>query len=308
MPERKYYKRKCEYWLIISLARLARLIPRRAGQSAFGTLGGWMGRLLKKDRQRAIDNLAIAFPQSHLMVREAMAAAMFKNLGRNIYDFLNLKNAPANHVQSLVGRVRGMDHFQQAEALGRGVIVITGHIGCWELMPPYFVTLGYRVSVVARRMRDQRLAQELIAIRASVGVTTADRDSSPRMMIRLLKRGEVLGVLIDQHTSVSGAYVPFFGRPAFTPTGVAKLAILSGAPIVPMADYSTSSGKHTIQVLPPIVPPEDPADKETAIREVTTECSLAVERLIRIDPKQWVWFHHRWREPERTSVEYAKSA
>jgi KDO2-lipid IV(A) lauroyltransferase len=304
----KYFKRKCEYWLIISLARLARLIPRKVGQSAFGTLGGWMGRILKKDRQRAIDNLAVAFPQAPLMVREAMVAAMFKTLGRNIYDFLNLKNASTDRLHSLVGSVKGMDHFQRAEALGRGVIVITGHIGCWELMPPYFVTLGHRANVVARRMRDKRLAQELIAIRASVGVTTVDRDSSPRSMIRSLNRGELLGVLIDQHTSVSGAYVPFFGRPAFTPTGVAKLAILSGAPIVPMADFSSGSGKHTIQVLPPIVPPKDPTDKETAIRQVTTECSLAVESLIRIDPKQWVWFHHRWREPERTNVEYVESA
>jgi KDO2-lipid IV(A) lauroyltransferase len=213
------------------------------------------------------------------MLREALTKAMFKNLGRNVFDFLNLKNATPAKLASLVDGVQGMECFERAAARGKGVIVITGHIGCWELMPPYFASLGYRATVVGRRMRDQRLDEELVAIRASVGVTTIDRDSSPREMIKSLRRGEILGVLIDQHTDVGGMYVPFFEKPAFTPTGVAKLACLTGAPIVPMADFLNANGKHTIQVLPP-----------------------------RIDPKQWVWFHHRWREPEGTDVENTATA
>jgi KDO2-lipid IV(A) lauroyltransferase len=157
-------------------------------------------------------------------------------------------------------------------------------------------------------MRDQRLDEELVAIRASVGVTTIDRDSSPREMIKSLRRGEILGVLIDQHTDVGGMYVPFFEKPAFTPTGVAKLACLTGAPIVPMADFLNANGKHTIQVLPPIVPPDVVTDKSATVERLTKECSLAVEQLIRIDPKQWVWFHHRWREPEGTDVENTATA
>jgi KDO2-lipid IV(A) lauroyltransferase len=118
-------------------------------------------------------------------------------------------------------------------------------------------------------------------------------------------------VLIDQHTSVSGAYVPFFNRPAFTPTGVAKLSCLTGAPILPMADFLKANGKHVIQVLPPIFPPEKVTDKKTTVERITAECSLAVEQLIRLDPKQWVWFHHRWREPDVSDtnhVGYASNA
>lgn len=243
-------------------------------------------------------NLEIAFPDSPPMVRDAMAAAMFKTLGRNAFDFLNLKNASPEKLASFVDGVQGMECFEKAAALGRGVIVITGHIGCWELMPAYFVSLGHSVTVVARKMKVDKLNEELVGIRRSFGVTTVDRDSSPREMIRPLKRGEILGVLIDQHTSVGGAYVPFFGKPAFTPTGVAKLACLLGSPIVPMADFLGRDGKHTIRVLPAIFPPDDVSNKEVVVERLTTECSLAVEQLIRIDPKQWVWFHHRWREPE----------
>jgi KDO2-lipid IV(A) lauroyltransferase len=271
----------------------------------FSGFGGLAGRLAKRDRRRAVDNLAIAFPESPAMVREAMAAAMFKTLGRNVFDFLNLKKASPEKLASLVDGVRGMECFQKAAAHGKGVIVVTGHIGCWELMPPYFVSLGYTATVVGRRMKDQRLNDELVAIRKSVGVTTVDRDDSPREMLKVLKRGEILGVLIDQHTSVGGMYVPFFNRPAFTPTGVAKLSCLTGAPIVPMADFLNHNGKHTIQVLPPIMPPEVVTDKEAAIEKLTADCSLAVENLIRIDPKQWVWFHHRWREPEERNIDVA---
>jgi KDO2-lipid IV(A) lauroyltransferase len=299
--DRKFFKRKCELWLIKAIAGLARMLPRRAGHRLFSGLGGVVGRLFRKDRERAIANLAIAFPQSPAMVRRAMAAAMFKNLGRNVYDFLNLKGASREKLASLVAEVRGMEWFQQAAAVGKGVIVITGHIGCWELMPPYFVSLGHAATVVGRKMKIQELNDELVAMRASLGVTTLDRDTSPREMIRPLERGEILGVLIDQHTSVGGTYVPFFGKPAFTPTGVAKLACLTGSPIVPMADFLGHDGKHTIHVLPPIEPPrpERKSDKSAVVESLTAECSLAVEQLIRIDPKQWVWFHHRWREPEQ---------
>lgn len=290
------------------MTRLARLTPRRLGHRLFSALGALMGRLLRKDRRRAMDNLAIAFPESHPVLRNAMTTAMFKNLGRNVFDFLNLKDATPGKLASLVESVQGMEWFEQAVARGRGVIVITGHIGCWELMPPYFASLGYHTAVVGRRMKDPKLDDQLVAVRASVGVTTIDRDSSPREMVGSLRRGEILGVLIDQHTDVGGMYVPFFEKPAFTPTGVAKLACITGSPIVPMADFLNRDGKHTIRVLPPIVPPDVITNKLATVEELTAECSLAVEQLIRIDPKQWVWFHHRWREPGKTDVEHTANA
>jgi KDO2-lipid IV(A) lauroyltransferase len=168
------------------------MVPRRVGLRLFSALGGIAGRIFRKDRERAIGNLAIAFPGSPAMVRRAMAKAMFKNLGRNVYDFLNLKNASHEKLASLVEDVRGMECYRQAASTGNGVIVITGHIGCWELMPPYFVSLGHPVTVVARKMKVEELNDELVAIRASVGVTTVDRDASPRGMIKPLKRGNRL--------------------------------------------------------------------------------------------------------------------
>lgn len=294
--------------MIINIVRLARLIPRSVGQRVFSVLGGMAYNVLKADRKRAVNNMAIALPDSNEIFRKALTRAMFKNLGRNVFDFLNLEGSSAEKLAGLVDDVRGMEHFEGAEKAGKGVIVITGHIGCWEIMPAYFASMGYTASVVARRLKDSGLNDRVIAVRRSLGVTTIDRDDSPREMVNVLRRGELLGVLIDQHTKVSGTYVPFFNKPAFTPTGVAKLSCMTGASVIPMAVYLNRNGKHTIHVLPAIKPPSEISDREEAIESLTAEYSLAVEQLIRVDPKQWVWFHHRWREPETTNVSYAAHA
>lgn len=298
MRTRKKLKRKGEYWLIRSIGGLARGLPRSLGQRVFAGLGALAGEVLSRDRRRAVENMAIAFPEVPSMIREAMVRAMFKNLGRNVFEFLKLEGSSSEERMERVEKVEGFDHFQRAYGLGRGVVVITGHIGCWELLPAYFSARGYPLAVVGRRMRVERLDERLSSIRSSVGVTTLDRDASPRTMVETLRRGSLLGVLIDQHTRVPGIYVPFFGRPALTPTAVAKLSVMTGAPILPMGIFLKARGKHVIHVLPPVAPPEAATTREEAIHTLTERCSRAVEDLIRIDPKQWVWFHDRWREPE----------
>lgn len=283
----------------------ARTLPRRAGHRLFAGLGGLAGRILARDRRRAADNLAIAFPTAPLLVREAMVSAMYRNLGRNAYEFLRLEGMSGEDIAHRVDTVIGLEHLQRAYALGRGLLGVTGHIGCWELLPAYFASQGYPVTVIGRRMKDQRLDERLTEIRRSLGVESIDRDAGPRQLLEVLRSGRMMGVLIDQHTRVSGVYVPFFGRPAFTPTGVAKLAIMTGAPIVPLAVFLAPSGRHTIHVLPALPVPDAVSSREEAVRALTERCSLAVEELIRIDPKQWVWFHHRWRAPEEAGQGYA---
>jgi KDO2-lipid IV(A) lauroyltransferase len=296
---RKKIKRAAEVAIVQVLTLGARLTPRRVGQAMFARIGALAARVFGRDRRRAVENLGIAFPDAPAPFRHALATAMFKTLGRNVYEFLRLYGASRETLLDRVERIEGMENFLAAHRRGRGVIAITGHIGCWEIMPAHFVALGYRVSVIARRMKVDRLNDRLVGIRKSFGVDTIDRDDNPRRMFEPLKRGEILGVLIDQHTRVAGMWVPFFGRPAYTPTAVAKMALASGAAIVPMGVFIGRDGRHVIHVLPAI-PTGNPdrAGRERAVREITEACSLAVERLIRIDPKQWVWFHHRWREQE----------
>jgi KDO2-lipid IV(A) lauroyltransferase len=283
----------------------ARALPSRAGYRVFGVVGSTAGLLLKRDRERAIDNLAIAFPHMPREMRGALVKAMFRSLGQNAFEFLNLAGSSKEHVTGLVERVEGQEHIDRAVSAGRGVLAVTGHIGCWELMGAYFANQGYPINAVGRELWEKRIHRELIRMRESVGFRTIDRDSGGREMLRILRAGGIIAVLIDQHTRVSGMYVPFFNRPAHTPTGVAKLAITTGAMILPLAIFMTQPGKHLIRALEPIDPKGIGDDRDAAVEEITRRSSLAIEDLIRYDPKQWVWFHKRWREPERTEMEYA---
>lgn len=302
MRLRKKIKRKFELWLIEGLLLLAKVLPRGTGLRIFDALGGLAGRVLERDRRRAMENLAVAFPDAPEMVRGAMVRGMFRTLGRNAFDFLRFASAQPRRVEELVADVDGERHLLDAYEVGRGVIVITGHIGCWELMPAYYGSRGFRSSVIGRRMKVSRLNDRLTQVRARFSVKTIDRDSSPREPVSALKRGELLGVLIDQHTSVAGVYVPFFDKPAFTPSGVAKLALMTRAPIVPMATFRVANDRHRIVVMPPVDMPEEALPRKEAVYQLTARCSQAIEDLIRIDPKQWVWFHRRWRDPEPDDV------
>jgi KDO2-lipid IV(A) lauroyltransferase len=294
----KKIKRVLEVGTVETLIIVARLLPRRMGMKVFAAVGAAGARWFARDRQRAVENLGVAFPNAPAPIRTALARASFRALGKNAFEALRLARTRPEEIRDRVQGVEGMENFLDAYRKGRGVIVITGHIGCWELLPAYFANIGYTASVVARRLRVERLNERLVASRASVGVATLDRDANPRRMFELLRRGELLGVLIDQHTRVAGTYVPFFNRPAFTPTAVAKLALATGAAIVPMGIFMRPNGRHVVHVLPAIRL-ESEAGRANAVHELTAKCSLAVEELIRIDPTQWVWFHHRWRAPER---------
>ncbi len=283
----------------------ARSLPRGAGLKVFSSIGGTAGRLMKTDRATALANLGIAFPQATPLFHRALVNAMYKTLGANMYEFLTLRGSSKERLTNLVERVDGLEYLDEAHGRGKGLIGVTGHIGCWELLAAYFANTGYEVNVVGRELWEKRINREVIKIRESVGYRTIDRDKGGKDLIRVLRRKGIVAVLIDQHTRVSGVYVPFFNKPAHTPTGVARLAMSTGATILPMAIYMTEAGKHAIRILPAIEMPDASLDRDEQTKIVTGRCSSAIEDLIRLDPKQWVWFHRRWREPEGMEANYA---
>jgi KDO2-lipid IV(A) lauroyltransferase len=300
----KKVKRNLEVAATRGLWHFARALPRGAGFKIFSAMGAAVGCLMRQDRRRAIENLEIAFPDMPLSFRKALTRAMFKSLGRNAYEFLTLEGSSPSRLLGLVQRVEGEEHLDEAWGRGKGLIAITGHIGCWELLAAYFVQRGYPVNVVGRELWEKRLNSDLIRVRESMGYRTIDRDSGGREMLRVLREKKVVAVLIDQHTRVDGIYVPFFNRPAHTPTGVARLAQAIGVPIVPMAIYMTEPGRHMIRILP-VIDCDGRADRQREIEVVTEQCSRAIEELVRFDPKQWVWFHRRWRGQEKARVDEA---
>jgi KDO2-lipid IV(A) lauroyltransferase len=292
----KKIKRNLEVLAIDTLTQFARTLPRGLGLKVFSVIGMTASRVFRHDRERALTNLSMAFPDTPPAIRDALAAAMFKTLGKNFFEFLNLEGSSTERLTGLVQRVEGERYLDEAIGLKNGLIAITGHIGCFELLAAYFAKRGYPLYVIGRELWEKRINERLLRIRESVGYHTIDRDTGAKEVIRVLKDKKIVAALIDQHTRVSGIYVPFFNRPAHTPTGVAKLALATGAPILPMAIYMKHNGKHEIRILPKIEFPENGGEKDERIGELTRRCSSALEELVRYDPTQWVWFHDRWPE------------
>jgi KDO2-lipid IV(A) lauroyltransferase len=150
-------------------------------------------------------------------------------------------------------------------------------------------------------LHDEKLNDILVNTRLRHGIVSIPRGSSAVAGYKALKRGDVLGMLIDQDIDVDGVMVPFFGVPAHTPRGAALFAMRSGAAIVPMAIHMQPGGKHRMTILPELGLPPATLDEEQSIELLTERCSEAVERLIRIYPQQWVWFHDRWRKSRQVS-------
>lgn len=291
---KRKHRRFLALLFVKALILIARL-PRRVGLRLFSILGLLAFSLYRKERERAVSNLSLAFPEIDPMIIRALARGSFKSLGRNAFDAIRLTFISREEVLELC-TISGEDHLRQSFERGRGIVGLTGHIGCWELLGAHISQKGYKLSVIARDLHDSRLNDILVRMRLRHGTVSIPRGASAVAGYKVLKKGEMLGMLLDQDIDVDGAMVPFFGVPAHTPRGAALFAIRSGADIVPIAIHMQPDGRHTITVRPPLEIPADDLGEEWRIDELTASCSKALEELIRIYPQQWVWFHDRWKQ------------
>lgn len=240
-------------------------------------------------------NIRMAFPEGDALIAGALARGTFVSLGRNVFDALSLVHLSREAILDLC-RIEGEEYLRVPYERGNGVLALTGHIGCWELIAAYLTGKGYKVTVIARELRDGGMNDMLVGMRRRHGIVSIHRGGRAVAGYRVLRKGEILGMLIDQDIDVDGAFVPFFGIPAHTPRGAAVFALRSGASIVPMGIHLQPGGSHKITVLRELEPPPAGLSEKERIDELTARCSAAIERLIRIYPQQWVWFHDRWRK------------
>jgi KDO2-lipid IV(A) lauroyltransferase len=270
---------------------VAEMLPRRIGRAMFGNLGALAYLVLGRSRKVALVNLRLIYGRA-VPDREIrrLARKAFVNLGRFAYDVARLRKATPQGLKRMV-KVTGLDHLDGALARGKGVIALTGHVGNWELLGAYLSLMGYRINVLATRLKDARLDDLVVGIRRNVGLAVLERSGGAKEALRCLKRGEILGVLIDQDTSVDSVVVDFLGKPTKTAVGPVKLASRTGAAIVPLAMLMTEEGEYRIDVREPVAVSGD----EGLLREDVERCSKAVEAFVRAEPSQWVWMHKRWK-------------
>jgi KDO2-lipid IV(A) lauroyltransferase len=269
-------------------ARVERL-PWNDAQRLGGALGGLAWGLAGRDRRRALDHLAIAFPDLPGADRAALARRSFVHFGTMLGESLWLAGHDTSDVHRLV-ELGGWSEIEAARAEGRPVLILTGHCGNWELLAAALNVRGLGMSVVARGLHEPGLQETLLALRSRFGTRTIVRGTpgAARELLRAMRGGGALGMLIDQDTDVEGVWVNFFGRPAWTPVGAAELALRFRAVVLPTFIQRRPDGSHTARIEPRL---ELAADPVAATQQMTDR----IERQIRRVPEQWVWMHRRWR-------------
>ena len=190
--------------------------------------------------------------------------------------------------------LEGSEHLHAALAGGRGVFILAGHCGNWELAAAR-ISRDIPVTGLARPMANPLVEATIEALRSAAGNRTLNARDSARGVLRLLRRGEAVGMLLDQSALRNErVFVPFLGRPAATNLGLAMLALKTGAPVLPAFSAREADGRHRVWIGAPI-PLAETGDRATRIGVSTARYTAAIEAYVRRYPEQWFWVHNRWK-------------
>jgi KDO2-lipid IV(A) lauroyltransferase len=254
-------------------------------------LGAAAHALLATPRRLARIHVAAAFPELDPAACEAIVRSTFRHAGTSYAELAIWRklSRDAGYV-----RIVGREVLDAALAEGRGCLAITGHVGNWELLAAKVASLDLPLSVVARKVNDERFDALIRSFRGGAGMDILQRDD-PQFLTAVrgaLARGHIVALLIDQDSRGGGVFVPFFGRPAHTPPGAAILARRTRVPVVSVFIHRRPDGGHTIRFEAlPIATGADAPDVTT----LTARFTATIEAAIRASPAEWVWWHERWR-------------
>jgi KDO2-lipid IV(A) lauroyltransferase len=282
-----------EYAAFRPFAALVRALPHVASRRVGAALGAAAGVVDRRRRRIGLDNLAAAFPESSADERRRLVAACFRHFGAAFCDALSAIRFDRVELCSRVTTI-GLDHLAAAEAAGRGVILLSAHFGNWEIVPALVATARGPMASVGRPADNPYVDRWIEAVRTRFGNRYLAKRGSVRELFRSLRAGERVGLLIDQRVRPEeGIDVPFFGRPALTSPIVARLALRTGAPIVPAFGDHLPGGRYRVEFHPPI--PAEGEDDEAGTLALTRRAIAACEQVIRGAPERWLWLHRRWR-------------
>ncbi len=278
---------------------LGRALAHRAGPRVLARVGGTVGDLYlatgRRRREILEFNLRLAFPGMTPADRKRLGREVARHFGRVLLDGLRLQKATPETLLAQVDVV-GRKHLDAALERGRGVFLLSAHIGSWEvaaLTAGLLVPQGF--AVVNRPLDNPLLEAELARFRALFGNRALGKENVTREMLRQLRRGGAVGILIDQRTlKEEGVLVPFFGHPAWTHPVLGKLALRTAAPVVPIWGLWEGPGRYTVRFDPPTFPDELPEPERDEVA-LTARFTAQIEAVIREHPAQWLWFHDRWR-------------
>lgn len=282
------------YWALRGLLAAARAVPLPLLRATGAALGAAALASSRRDRENARVHLRLAYPDAGEAWREDVLGRAGRHFGRLLGEVAWLWSAAPEKILART-RFEGLEHLRESLSPRRGAVLVTAHCGNWEWMMLALCAAGLPMSVAAREVYDPRLDEIARRLRGRFGGETELRgEHAARRLAGALRRGRVVGLLIDQDIDTPGVFAEYFGRPAWTPVGAAVLALRLQAPMVSGFAARLPDGTMELAFAPPVDAAELAADDEAAAR-LTAAMTARIEAQVRAHPEQWVWMHRRWR-------------
>ena len=272
-----------------------RLLPRRLARVVGGGIGAVAFHGLSRLREVGLRNLELAFPDKTVEELERILRSEYRNLGYLLAEFCKMPGYTAESASRFI-RYEGLENFLAARERGKGVLVLTGHLGAWELSSFYHSLMGMPMGMVIRRLDNPLVDAFVNQVRCLHGNRVIHKDDFARGLISSMRAGETVGILMDTNmTPPQGVFVPFFGVEACTASGMARIAAKTGAAVVPgFLLWEEGEGKYVLHFGEELEVVHTGDAEQDAVTN-TASFTAAIEGYIRRYPEQWLWLHRRWK-------------
>ncbi len=296
MPRDKISVREtAEFAVVWFFVHGIRVLPRGLARAIGVMVGAAAFRGLGRLRRVGLRNLELAFPEKTAQEREAILRLEYRNLGLLLAEFCKMPDYTAATASRFI-RYEGLENYLRARERGKGVLVLTGHLGAWELSSFYHSLMGMPMGMVIRRLDNPLVDAFVNRIRCQYGNRVIHKDDFARGLIASMRGGETVGILMDTNmTPPQGVFVPFFGVQACTASGMARIAAKTGAAVLPGFLVWQERERRYVLHFGEELPVVHTGDAEQDALTNTAVFTAAIERYIRQYPEQWLWMHRRWK-------------
>jgi len=271
------------------------MLPRTWWLAFCGNLGRMAFAMMTRFRNQTIVHIGLAYGKEK-SAKEiySIAKQVYINMGKNAGDiFRSMEVKSLTDLEKFM-TTSGIENFNQANARNKGVIFLTCHLGAFDLQITNMALRGLKPNIIGTTLKDPRLNDLLVNYRNAYGAIAIERGKETFRLIKALKSGGAIAILIDHSTNVKSVLVDFFGMKAPTPIGAAVLALKTGAAVVPTTIYLGEDNKQHMEIFPEI-PVTSTGDEEYDILVNTQNFTTFIEQQVRKHPEQWVWMHERWK-------------
>ena len=286
---------KIEFAVVWVLVRLLGLLPRGGARAIGAIVGALAYRILPRLRGVGSKNLEIAFPEWSGEQRQEVLRRLYRNLGWQMAEFCQMPSYTPENTHAFL-RYDGLERYLAARDKGKGVLIVTGHLGAWELSSFYHSLMGYPMSMVIRRLDNARVDRLVNYIRCLHGNRVLHKDDFARGLLGAMRQGETVGILMDTNmTPPQGVFVPFFDHPACTASGLARVALKTGAKVLPgFLLWDEATQQYVLRFGAALdLPVSDDAEADALAH--TAFFTRVIEDYVRQYPDQWLWVHRRWK-------------